>query len=287
MTFRTRLIAPPVDVAAHVHTFYHIETDEALIEETIPAYSAQLLLVVQGSLVMTYSDGSTARSSTVTINAPQMRSASCMIEGPVMLVGASLTHIGWQRLANMPADRVHDRLIPAESVLAPHQIAALEEAAATFGKGQVPPEALCAALGETAAEGRFTPRTDHIAVAEAILAWLVSGFDPPLDELYAGLDISPRQVQRIARRFFGVPPAQVLKRFRALRAAMLLANPVISEELHDQLLATFFDQAHLIRDIRRYTGRTPTQLRQRSLSRDMLDPAAYGEAGALLRDAAD
>ena len=53
---------------------------------------------------------------------------------------------------------------------------------------------------------------------DLLAAW--SGFDPALAELYASVCVSPRQVQRICRRFFGVAPAQVLKRFRALRAAM-------------------------------------------------------------------
>ncbi|TAD84062.1 MAG: AraC family transcriptional regulator, partial [Sphingomonadales bacterium] len=100
-------------------------------------------------------------------------------------------------------------------------------------------------------------------------------------------NVSARQVQRICRRFFGVAPAQVLKRFRALRAAILLSQPGMSQSVYDQLMATFFDQAHLIRDIRRYTGRTPTQLRQLSVARNLLDPVAHGDAGALLRDAAD
>jgi hypothetical protein len=52
--------------------------------------------------------------------------------------------------------------------------------------------------------------------------------------------------------------------------------------LFDELMATYFDQAHLIRDIRRYTGRTPTQLRRRTLGSGLLDPAGHGDAGAVL-----
>jgi methylphosphotriester-DNA--protein-cysteine methyltransferase len=137
------------------------------------------------------------------------------------------------------------------------------------------------------AAGPYTLRPDHEAVVEAILRWLASGFDPALADLYAGVSVSPRQVQRICRRFFGVAPAQVLKRFRALRAAMLLSQPGISREVHDQLMATFFDQAHLIRDIRRYTGRTPSQFRRETLADELLDPAGHGDAGVPLKSAAE
>jgi AraC-like DNA-binding protein len=281
--FRTRLVPPPADLAGLVNTFYVIETGPGRVEETIPAYSAQLILMVRGHIDFTFADGRSARSSTVTVNAPQMRSASCKLEGPVLQIGASLTHVAWQKLANLPADRVHDQLVPAHAILTAPQIAALEAAAADCKAGKTAPEDLCRHLGEVVADGPFVPRADHVAVVEAILRWLASDFEPRLEVLYGSVALSPRQVQRICRRFFGVAPAQVLKRFRAVRATILLARPDISDEVRSQLLATYFDQAHLIRDIRRYTGRTPTQWRKSSLASGLLDPAAHGEAGALLR----
>ncbi|MCZ8368793.1 MAG: helix-turn-helix domain-containing protein [Porphyrobacter sp.] len=281
------MIPPPADAAGLVHTFYVIETDEPRIEEAVPAYSAQLIIMVRGRVSFTFAQGNTGHSATVFINAPQLRSSLCVLEGPVLQVGASLTHAAWQRLSNLPADEVHDRLLPAEAVLSADQIAALEAAAGACQEGLITPEALCTLLTEVIAAGPHAPRANHLAVVDAILHWLGSGFDPVLADLYASVRVSPRQVQRICRRFFGVAPAQVLKRFRALRAAMLLAQPTLSQELYDQIMATYFDQAHLIRDIRRYTGRTPTQFRQQSLSSELLDPAAHGDAGSPLKSAAE
>jgi AraC-like DNA-binding protein len=284
---RTRMILPPADAAGLVHTFYVIETDEPRIEEAVPAYSAQLIIMVRGRVSFTFAEGNRGHSATVFINAPQLRSSHCVLEGPVLQVGASLTHAAWQRLSNLPADEVHDRVLPAEAVLSADQIAALEAAAGACHKGLIAPEALCTLLTDVIAAAPHSPRADHLAVVDAILHWLGSGFDPALADLYASVSVSPRQVQRICRRFFGVAPAQVLKRFRALRAAMLLAQPTLSQELYDQIMATYFDQAHLIRDIRRYTGRTPTQFQQESLASELLDPAAHGDAGSPLRSAAD
>lgn len=283
LPFSTKIIAPPADAAGLANTFYIIETSAERIEEAIPAYSAQLLVVVRGRLDITYADGRRAQSATVSINAPQLRSAACVLEGPLLLVGASLTHASWQRLANLPADVVHDQLIPAPSILTPSQIAMLEALAADCRAGRVAPEGLCSHLTEVIADGAFPLRADHLEVADAILHWLASGFEPAISDLYASVSASPRQVQRICRRFFGVPPAQVAKRVRALRAAMAMAQPSLSAELRAQLLAAYFDQAHLIRDIRRYTGRTPTQFRSASLSRGLLDPVAHGDAGAPLK----
>jgi AraC-like DNA-binding protein len=280
--FQTKMIPPPADAAGLVNTFYIIETGSEPIEEAIPAYSAQLLIMVRGRVRFTFADGNTGVSSTVFINGPQMRSARAVLEGPVLQIGASLTHVAWQRLANLPADEVHDQLIPAEAVLSPAQIAALEAAAAACREGRIAPEAVCAALTEVIAAGPHVQRADNVAVVEAILRWLASGLDPDLADLYAAVSVSPRQIQRICRRFFGVPPAQVLKRWRALRAAMLLAQPNLPDALLDALMATYFDQAHLIRDIRRYTGRTPSQFRRESMVDELLDPAGHGDAGAPL-----
>ena len=287
MPYRTKMIAPPPEAAALVHTFYTIDTAAGRIEEAIPAYSAQLIVMVRGTVHFTFDDGSTGTSASVFFNAPQMRSARAVLEGPVLQIGASLTHIAWQRLANLPADAVHDRLLPAEAVLTQEQIAALEAAADNCRAGRITPEDVCAVLADVIGQGPHALRPDHVAAVEAIGRWLASGFDPALDDLYAGLPASPRQIQRICRRFFGVSPAQVAKRFRALRAAMLLSQPGLSREAYDQLMATYFDQAHLIRDIRRYTGRTPSQFGRETLADELLDPAGHGDAGSPLKPAAD
>jgi methylphosphotriester-DNA--protein-cysteine methyltransferase len=281
------MIAPSAEAAALVHTFYTIATEVGRIEEAVPAYSAQLIVMVRGKVRFTFEGGATGQSATVFINTPQMRSARAVLEGPVLQIGASLTHTAWQRLANLPADEVHDRLLPAEAVLTGAQIAALEAAAAACRTGQIAPEDVCAALTEVIAAAPHPLKPDHVAVVEAIGRWLASSFDPALEDLYNGLDVSPRQVQRISRRFFGVAPAHVAKRFRALRAAMLLSQPGIAREVHDQLMATYFDQAHLIRDIRRYTGRTPSQFGRETLADELLDPSGHGDAGAPLKSAAE
>ncbi|MFN3863812.1 MAG: helix-turn-helix domain-containing protein [Erythrobacter sp.] len=261
MQFTLDIVAPPAGVAALVNTMYVIETHDARIEEVVPAYSAQLLVMLRGRLLVERPDDAPLEPGCVAVNAPQLRTAPCVLEGPALLIGASLTQIGWQALANLPADKVHDRLLPAETILSAKQIGALQAAARKCMAGRLLVADLCAQIAALLAVPRHTLRPDHVAVVEAIMRWLGSGFDPALDALYGAVDLSPRQLQRLSRRFFGVPPTQVLKRFRAIRAAIVLANPTLPDALSDDMLASFFDQAHLIHDIRRYTGRTPTQLR--------------------------
>ena len=124
MQFKLDIVAPPAEVAALVNTFYVIETQDARIEEVVPAYSAQLVVMIRGRLIVDRPDDAPVEAGCVAINAPQLGAAHCVLEGPALLIGASLTQIGWQALANLPADTVHDRLLPAETIFSAKQIAA-------------------------------------------------------------------------------------------------------------------------------------------------------------------
>ena len=47
---------------------------------------------------------------------------------------------------------------------------------------------------------------------------------------------------------------------RAVRAANLLAQPHLTDEGEAEIAAAFYDQPHMIREIRRYCGYTPARL---------------------------
>lgn len=281
MQFKLEIIAPPAELAGWINTFYVIETLEAQIAEVVPAYSAQMVVIVRGALEIEHA-GVSERPGTLAINAPQLRAAPCMLGGPALLIGASLTPLGWQALANLPADKVHDRLLVPDAILTGAQNAALV-AAAACAAGRVTPREVSAQMAAEIVAARFALWPDHVALVEAMTRWLGSGFDPPLADLHAAVPVSPRQLQRLSWRYFEAPPAQVLKRVRAIRAAMLLAIPALSDILHDDMMTGYFDQAHLIRDILRYTGRTPTQLRARTLSTGLLNPSGHGHSASILR----
>ena len=79
-------------------------------------------------------------------------------------------------------------------------------------------------------------------------------------------------------QFFGQSPVRLVRRYRAVRAATLLSLPELSEEMEADIREAFYDQAHLIKEIRFFTGRTPKRLLPEGASpvRDMLGPEGYG-----------
>jgi methylphosphotriester-DNA--protein-cysteine methyltransferase len=79
-----------------------------------------------------------------------------------------------------------------------------------------------------------------------------------VDDLVAATRLSRRQVERLCKRLYGAPPKLLSRKYRALRAAVVLAKgEATTGELLDQ---GFYDQSHCIREIKRFTGITPTRI---------------------------
>ena len=71
---------------------------------------------------------------------------------------------------------------------------------------------------------------------------------------------STRTVERIVKRDYGLTPKQVARRARALDMASALLGVAMEEEEAD-LRLRYFDQPHLIREIRHFFGTTPKALK--------------------------
>ena len=282
--FKFELIATPPDLADRINTLFVLETKVDRVEEILPAYSAQMVLMARGSAQLDYAAGETGDVSGAAFNAPMLQSSQAVLHGPVLCAGASLTPLGWASLADLPVDRVHDRVISPSEALPVEQAAQMERLSERWASGALDRTEVCAALGQIVRDASRPPRTEHVHLITETMAWLNSAFSPCRADLLARLPYEERQVQRLCKRFFGAPPATLLKRVRAIRAAALLSQPHLSDDLRNEIYLAYFDQAHLIRDIRRYTGRTPKFLKQHSLVTDTLDPEGHGPTAAIIRE---
>lgn len=283
--FEFELIAAPGDLTDLVNTFFAIRTESGTIEEVMPAYSAQIMVYVEGSGTLNAPDGTIYLSETVSATAPLMEAMPFTVEGPARLVGASLTPIGWQCLSGMPADEVNNCTVSSASLFSEEMIERLKHLAAELREAgdAGDPMPICRAMGDALTDCRPRLNQRHAKFVGTVIEWLASDLNPDLDALYEQIAVSSRTAQRLCRRYFGVSPSRLVKRYRAIRAAMLLANPQLPQAMRDEILSAYFDQAHLIRDIRRYTGRTPRALKDESFVQDTLDPDAHGEAAKILR----
>lgn len=287
LPFEFEPVAPPGDIADLVNSFYAIRTDAGELDEIIPAYSAQLLLFVTGSAVLRPEGPLDYPAAAVCCSTPLLHATPVTFMGPCRIFGASLTALGWQALARLPADEINGRMIDAGDVLDGSDLTDLEALGDECRSGEADPAAVFERMGAILRARRARLDPSHVRIVGQIMDWLASDLNPPIADLYLNAEVSDRTVQRVTRRYFGVSPSRLAKRFRAIRAAMLLANPDLPQAMRDRIVDAYFDQAHLIRDIRRFTGRTPNRLSDSTMFEDTLDPQAHGKAARLLSERGD
>ncbi|WP_284123936.1 helix-turn-helix domain-containing protein [Parerythrobacter aestuarii] len=276
--FRFKFVAAPEDLAPYINTLFVFTTDEAQLDDVLPAYSAQLIAFGCGKARMQFDDDYVAESSQAFFVTPMQRAASFSMAGPVRACGVSLTAMGWAALARLPVDEFGHRKMDVVEVLGTEAAQAVADAGRSFSEGHRDAAQTCAAMAEIVRSSLTPLRPEQADFITATMEWLGTGFTPDLAVLVEKTGLSERQIQRLCRRFFGKPPTALVKRYRAIRAATMLSQPDLRESFRDEVMAAFFDQAHMIRDIRHFTGRTPRHLANgaANVTSDTLGPEGYG-----------
>lgn len=107
-------------------------------------------------------------------------------------------------------------------------------------------------------EIRATKKPDPITLAFEHQTLVNPSFT--LRDFAAGQGCSVRTVERAVKRDYGLSPKQVCRRARALDMASALLGVAMEEE-EAALRLRYFDQSHLIREIKAFFGMTPQELR--------------------------
>lgn len=117
-------------------------------------------------------------------------------------------------------------------------------------------DAVDAQLADAIAAAR--PVLPHAMMAAFETASLT---DPSLrlDDFAGAAGVSRRTLERLIRREWGVSPAEALRRARGLDMAALLLGVALEEE-EQELRLRYFDEPHMIREMRHFFAMTPGQL---------------------------
>lgn len=133
--------------------------------------------------------------------------------------------------------------------------------------------------------GLFNLELEPAQWLEAIEGWLIDyvareGIAPPeplaqaielqafadpnrvLSEFAEEQGVSPRTVERVAKRDFGMTPKQIMRRARILDVAAQLCG-VADEEEEEEFMLRFFDQAHQIREFHAFFKVTPGEFQEK------------------------
>ncbi len=251
---------PPAALQPLVTTFYCLCSDEPELTDAMPAGVGYLLVFLTGSGSVEFADGRVDASHPVSLITPTTAAIRTRLAGPVCIVGAALSPLGWAAITGLPADRWRDRLADAAELLGPDWGALGDRLRAAYRAGGTDPAAAVETIGAFLAARSKPLNPRHSEMVGAVITWLSSSFDPPLAELEARTGYSGRHLQRLVERYFGAPPKVLLRKYRALRVAALLRAPETSDEQIAELLNLFYDQSHLIRELRHFLGRTPARL---------------------------
>ena len=250
----------PAPLHRYVTTLFHFRCDETAIRDMQPAAVGFLYFFLRGEGRMHFASGTTDRSHPVSLMTPCAVAVPFEVDGPFHCVGAALLPRGWAAFTGMNASQHGNRLYDAGEWLGPEVVALGKRFRAAYAAGTMSPEAMCDEIAAFIA-GRLRPiNPRHDALMTLITDWLSSSLDPPLAELVARSGYSERQLQRLVERYYGISPHHLLRKYRALRVAALLQSPGTTDEQIAGLLNLFYDQSHLIREIRLFAGRTPARL---------------------------
>jgi AraC-like DNA-binding protein len=255
--------APEPDLAEYISSFYIARFDVEYFDELERADRPQLRLRLN-SVAGAYHlpGGAVHHVGTATVIGPTSAPVRAVAHGPVFLAGMGFMPGGWATLMGPDAEHHTDQALDAHALwgdwvhdMAAHIAAAADDAARV---------ALLHDVARTIL-GRGQPAP--LWFTRVVDRWLMASLSPQVDALIAETGMSARSVERMTKRFYGLPPKTLARKYRALRAASALAR---GEQLDEALLgAAFYDQSHLIREVKQFVGTTPGK---------MTRPSAYTEA---------
>lgn len=273
--------APGKRLAKLVSSFYRLDFEGSSFSELERADRAQFRFQLRGSGEYHFAKGNVVPAYPVTIIGPTSAPVTAVASGPQTIFGWGLLPGGWGALTGRDAAKLADSAIDArqifgDAVMGIHQ--SLTEAADFAAQRKIGKKFAQDIYRDTsAAPFEFTAVVDE---------WLHQHIDPDIDVLASQTGLSVRQLERTTRLYYGMPPKKLARKYRALRAAQALAH---GDSLDDSGIAlSFYDQSHLIREVKAFTGLTPSQLKsgQSELTQATMDGrrSLSGKVGPLISE---
>lgn len=272
-----QFVAAPSDLEPYLNSLYIWRSPADQIKDVLPAYSGQMVAFVEGNGHLHF-EHEISETRDAFFVAPLVQARGFSINGPATMFGVSLNFRGWAALTGLSVQDNHDCLIASERILDDGGVRLFDGLGDRWRSGELDDKGVLDAMSAIVRGNLSRLPEQHMTVIDRTLDWLSSSFKPDLEDLYDRLPYSKRQSQRLVAQFFGQSPVRLVRRYRAVRAATLLSLPQLPEELEAEIREAFYDQAHLIKEIRFFTGRTPKRLQPEPGSpvHDMLGPEGYG-----------
>lgn len=249
-----RYFPPAEDVRDLVSVYYLFEVEHPRFADNERAAIAQLRFLLEGTAKLGFASGKTYPAKDAMLVGPSTGSMHFDLQGPFRMFGVGLLPAGWAALTQKSAADFTDKAVPAQKI---------------FTDGMDESLALLRACKDVdgmtdwansyfrAVRSCIKPEVEQFT--KMVDDWLSSEPSPPVSALMERSDQSSRQVLRTVNKLYGMAPKYLARKYRALRAARAYAEHNEAELL--ALEDAFYDQSHMIREIKFFAGTTPTKLR--------------------------
>ncbi len=243
---------PPAALRSYLSVFYEFNANMEVFQDVERADLAQFRFLLSGDGEYLFADGHVQRAPAIQILGPTTGPTEIRMNGPVHVFGVGLLAAGWSALLDFEASLLVNRVIDATELFG----GGLRRTAEALRAVRTIDEkvAVAAALAnELIGLGKSTA-FDFTRIVDD---WLESAPSPQVDCLIAATGLSRRQVERRCNAYYGSPPKLLARKYRALKAAIALAKGENSDDLQAH---GFYDQSHFIREIKAFTGVTPSRI---------------------------
>lgn len=258
--FHLHYFDPPQGLEQYILALFELRYYDEPVDDRHIGSFGQLLLTVRGRMTTDFGERVDDFDSGPILFTAFDVPAPFRATGPGWVLGASLTPYGWAALTQAPVKDHRNRFIPANELIDSDIDRLSDTVVERLLSNELSGEQAYIELADWIRPRLASIPARHEAIIDRTLAWLGSSLNPPVEELFDGLGYSRRQVERLVQTYFGVAPRALARKFRAIRAANLLAEPQLTDEGEAEIASAFVDQPHMIREIRRYCGYTPTRL---------------------------
>lgn len=251
---------PPSALAPYVTQIYFFRCDEVHVHDMQPAAPGHLVFLLRGTGTLRFQNGHLDAVAKAAVIGPGSGAAEFEIDGPLHHLGFALSPLGFVALTGRAANHYVDRAVPASALFGPEVDVLMERFMSGHADGTVRLAQMVDDVAAFLSSRLKAVPASHVLLVQTVIDWLSSDFDPDVKHLYAKMEMSRSTALRLITKYFGSPPKQLMRKYRALRAATMMVDPQAPAQMRSLVEAAFYDQPHMIREIRQFAGRTPGAL---------------------------
>jgi AraC-like DNA-binding protein len=244
---RYREFRAPPGTEDLIHCLWHLETESAGgVQPVVPDGRVEIVLHLGEPFGQVHAGGEVQRQHEIMVSGQLTRPIQLQPSSHANVIGIRLTAVGAGTV--LPTSELTDRVLPLHTVRRDLALRLID----VFARGTLLNQGL-ARLGEALAVAKQRPSKP--AALNALKIIETAGHS--VRATAAELGVTTRTLERSFRDVVGVSPVLMRRIVRFRRAFSLLSKGQGSSAARVAASAGYHDQAHLIRDFRRFAGAAP------------------------------